>query len=47
MLKVNVLRKVLDYGFTGNIVYEHQVEYVKNEINAMFYYSQGFILSSV
>ena len=47
MLKVNILKKSLDYSFIENEVYLSQVEtveYVKDEIKAMFYHSKGIRL---
>ena len=47
MLKVDILKKILDYNFIENKVQEPQVETVecvKDEIKAMFYH-QDFKLS--
>ena len=43
MLKVNILRKVLDYSLIENIVYVPQVECLKDKIE-MFYHLKGFKL---
>ena len=46
-MEVSILRKVLDYSFIENKVCVAQVEtieYLKDEIKAMFYHSNGFRL---
>ena len=41
MLEASILRKGLDYSFIENYkIYLSQVEYVKDEIKAVFYHSK-------